>query len=161
MKIPSKRKLPDRLGQALFRACERGSIDTAQKLISGRAAPIDYQDSNKNTPLMAAAWNGHTEIVRLLLQHGADVALINHFGFTAQAQGVEPFDAIKLAAWAKSGKSTAEICAVQFLLSVWNPSEARDDVFGLKYFDLHEAMEVWDRHHQQAFAGWCEEPWRP
>jgi hypothetical protein len=33
---------------------------------------VDRRDTNGVTPLMAAAWNGDTELVQLLLQRGAD-----------------------------------------------------------------------------------------
>ena len=77
------------------------------------------------------------------------------------ADGVEPFDAVGLAEWAKGGKSHGQICAAQFILSVWNVVESQAESYGLPYFDLHEAFGVWDRHHQQAFVGWAEEPWWP
>jgi hypothetical protein len=87
--------------------------------------------------------------------------LAQAFPTLVDAAGVEPFDAAELAEWARGGKSTGEVAAVQFVLSVWNYPEARDGRLGLPYFDLHQAFGVWDRHHQQAFLGWAEEPWWP
>jgi ankyrin repeat protein len=41
------------------------------------ALPTDVQDDDGNTPLMPAAYQGHAETVRLLIQRGADVNLPN------------------------------------------------------------------------------------
>lgn len=87
--------------------------------------------------------------------------LARAFPSLRQADGIEPFDASDLAQWALGGKSHGESCSVRFILSVWNCTEARDGAFGLPYFDVQEALGVWDRHHQQAFAGWVEAPWWP
>jgi hypothetical protein len=39
--------------------------------------PTDVQDDDGNTPLMLAAYHGHAETVRLLIQRGADLNLPN------------------------------------------------------------------------------------
>lgn len=39
--------------------------------------PVDVQDDEGNTPLMLAAYHGHTETVRALIGRGADVDLRN------------------------------------------------------------------------------------
>lgn len=44
---------------------------------------INYQDKTKFTPLMSAAYNGHVNLVELLLKHGADASLKNVDGETA------------------------------------------------------------------------------
>ena len=39
--------------------------------------PADVQDENGNTPLMLAAYHGHSATVRMLVERGADVDLRN------------------------------------------------------------------------------------
>jgi len=53
-------------------AAATGSINAAKKLIE-LGTPIDIDDGHGNTPLIAAAFNGFTEICDLLLQHGAEI----------------------------------------------------------------------------------------
>jgi hypothetical protein len=48
-------------------------------------------------------------------------------------------------------------CALQFIGSVWNPSEKRK----CGKFDLHEALGVWDEEHRAAFTAWASDPWWP
>ena len=40
--------------------------------------PVDVRDDDGNTPLMLAAYHGHTATVRTLVERGADVDLPNH-----------------------------------------------------------------------------------
>jgi ankyrin repeat protein len=46
-------------------------------------AKIDYQTDEGTSALMIAAANGHTQIVRLLLNKGANASLKNKFDKTA------------------------------------------------------------------------------
>ena len=50
----------------------------------GKARCIDAQDKWRVTPLMLASLNGNGECVLLLLRHGADIALADHKGLTAE-----------------------------------------------------------------------------
>jgi ankyrin repeat protein len=45
-----------------------------EELIKG-GANVDVMDVRGQTPLAQAAWNGHTEVARLLLDAGADPEL--------------------------------------------------------------------------------------
>lgn len=57
-------------------------------------AYIDAESPNKTTPLMMAARYGHPDLVRLLLEEGADPSLRNQQGLTAAdfARGAERAD---------------------------------------------------------------------
>ena len=58
---------------ALVFACENGHRAIADELVR-RGASLDYQHGDFNlTPLAAAAYRGHVELVDFLLAHGADV----------------------------------------------------------------------------------------
>lgn len=41
---------------------------------------LDSMDAENRTALRAASWSGHEEIVKILLQHGANVNLTDHEG---------------------------------------------------------------------------------
>ncbi|KAL7983252.1 hypothetical protein Chor_000128 [Crotalus horridus] len=47
--------------------------NTVQKLLSQNLVSINVQDEDQYTPLHRAAYNGHMEVVRELIAHGADV----------------------------------------------------------------------------------------
>lgn len=66
-------------------AATYASVEAAKVLLAANANP-NAVDSNGNTPLMRAAVSGaeqSAELVRLLLEHGANPALRNHEGKTA------------------------------------------------------------------------------
>jgi hypothetical protein len=48
-----------------------------------RGVDVNHQDGQGSTPLMAAAWHGHPEVVKLLLRHGARTDLKDREGETA------------------------------------------------------------------------------
>ncbi|EGZ22543.1 hypothetical protein PHYSODRAFT_497418, partial [Phytophthora sojae] len=55
---------------ALYIACEHGHAEVAELLVT-HGADIELPDERGWTPLMAAAWKDHVDVVQLLLQHGA------------------------------------------------------------------------------------------
>jgi hypothetical protein len=66
-------------GEALSRAANSGNASIVQ-LLAGRGVPIDVRDGNGWTPLMSAAWQGHTATVAYLLELGADRHLADDTG---------------------------------------------------------------------------------
>jgi len=75
---------------ALHYAASSGSIPIIQRLLD-ESAFIDAESPNKTTPLMMAARSGHTAVVKLLLEEGADPTLKNEADMVAadfaRAQG--------------------------------------------------------------------------
>jgi len=67
---------------ALHYAAASGSTELVALLLD-RSAYIDAESPNKTTPLMMAAWQGHADAVRLLLEEGADPRPKNLRGMTA------------------------------------------------------------------------------
>lgn len=57
--------------EALRKAAIKGNLRRVQRLL-GEGAEVDYKDVNGLTPLYFAAGHGFTDIVRLLLERGAD-----------------------------------------------------------------------------------------
>lgn len=48
------------------------------QLLVQHGCQLDSVDAENRTALRAAAWSGHEEIVKILLQHGANVNLTDH-----------------------------------------------------------------------------------
>lgn len=96
-----------------------------------------------------------------------------------KADGVEPFDAEKLDAWACSGApSHGGLYAARFILAMWS---GRAGVVGKPRrdkkswngewrfpintswrcgpFDIIDALGTWDDYHRSAFIEWAVNPW--
>lgn len=72
------------------RAVQRGEVEELRRLIAASAAdnspvdsPIDSKDKHGQTALMLAAMKGHTEVVRLLVQNGADLNVTAKYNLSA------------------------------------------------------------------------------
>jgi ankyrin repeat protein len=67
---------------ALLWAAEHGQEATAQKLLK-RKANIQATNENAEAPLLLAAGNGHMEVVKMLLDEGAEINARGDFHATA------------------------------------------------------------------------------
>ena len=57
---------------ALWNFAEKGNLPMCAQLLT-RGHPVDLRDPDTgHTPLMFAAFHGHLEVTKLLLDHGAD-----------------------------------------------------------------------------------------
>jgi ankyrin repeat protein len=69
---------------ALHLACFYGQEEVVQRLLeAGADFSVRARNEQGSTPLQEAAGNGHSDIVLLLLAHGAEVDTRNHQGWTA------------------------------------------------------------------------------
>ncbi|QWD77199.1 ankyrin repeat domain-containing protein [Polynucleobacter sp. MWH-Svant-W18] len=66
----------------LHYASARGQVSVAEFLLS-EGAIVDSRSLNDTTPLMMAVQSGNEQMVKLLLDKGADIQLRNSLGFTA------------------------------------------------------------------------------
>uniref|UniRef100_A0A7S0TU17 Ankyrin repeat protein n=2 Tax=Hemiselmis andersenii TaxID=464988 RepID=A0A7S0TU17_HEMAN len=71
-----KKKLPD---DVILTPCYRGDVDRVKELLSGKFGKVDVHacDALGNTGLHLAAFNGHLEVMTLLIQGGADPNVVN------------------------------------------------------------------------------------
>ncbi|KAJ5111467.1 hypothetical protein N7532_002002 [Penicillium argentinense] len=93
---------PDVAGTSpLHAAVERNNISIVRTLLSGsRTADVNATDTHGQTPLFTAVLQGHSELVAVLLECGADPSLRCAEGLTALDQGLQ---------WQPDGKATAEL----------------------------------------------------
>jgi len=71
-------------GRLLIAADEAGSVSRVNLLLALGADPnARAKEGHAVTPLQHAAWAGHVEVARVLLDHGADVNAVDECGKTA------------------------------------------------------------------------------
>ncbi len=74
--------------QTLLKSAEFGYLDEVKHWLTPKlfglikAADVNLRDENQNTPLILAAQNGHTHVVKLLLEKGAGVNAKNIESYT-------------------------------------------------------------------------------
>jgi uncharacterized protein len=71
--------------QQLCDACHRGDLEAATALLDGPQPPHPSVGggSSGRTPLMDASFNGHKDVVKMLLDRGADIHVRCKLGYTA------------------------------------------------------------------------------
>ena len=74
---------------ALIDAAEGGWTDIVELLLAAPDINVNAKDEDGGTPLMAAAYEGHTATVELLLAAGADVNVKDGWNKTALTEAVE------------------------------------------------------------------------
>lgn len=78
--------------------------------------------------------------------------------------GVRPWRPLEFARAGLRGKSTAELQAGLFVLSVWSAGRIpwfSGEPYRLGVFDAVAAFAVWDQEHRDAFLRWCDDPFWP
>jgi ankyrin repeat protein len=60
----------------LMKAVKNNEVASVRKLVE-RGIDVDELDANQDAPLIVAAYKGYTEIVKLLLEAGADVSVVD------------------------------------------------------------------------------------
>jgi len=81
-KAPHSQPVSEEIGK-LFKACAKGDTAAVKALIeSNGKLDLSTMDDEGNTPLHWAAVGGHVELVKVLLQFGANVEIKSRDGFT-------------------------------------------------------------------------------
>jgi hypothetical protein len=84
--------------------------------------------------------------------------LAHSFVSLEQADGVEPWDAERLDAWACApNRSRSAVHAARFVLHVFDRAVA----WRCGPFDVVDAVREWDAAHRDAFLVWVLRPWWP
>jgi ankyrin repeat protein len=61
----------------LLEAAKSGNVNTTKRWVHCTNDSCTSDDVNRDTPLTHAAWDGHVEVVRVLLEGGADIQRVN------------------------------------------------------------------------------------
>ncbi|KAG5898407.1 hypothetical protein JTB14_030385 [Gonioctena quinquepunctata] len=72
--IDESRNPEDGLSHEILQACEEGKLGTVKTLIENHPNLINATDKDKYTPLHRACYSNHVDIVRYLIQKGADLS---------------------------------------------------------------------------------------
>jgi len=81
--VSSRKAMLDHIGWTpLHYACSRGHLEVAQFLLANGAI-VDSMSPGNTTPLMMAVQSGNEQLVKLLLDKGADIKVRNTNGLTA------------------------------------------------------------------------------
>ncbi|XP_072031542.1 NAD-capped RNA hydrolase NUDT12-like [Amphiura filiformis] len=80
--IPGSPDITKRLSDELLKSASSGDVARVTRLLAG-LANVNVADAQGWTSLMFASRNGHEKIVRLLLEKGCNISLVNKSGQTA------------------------------------------------------------------------------
>ena len=80
-----------RLGNEFLKHAQQGNLNEIKKVIT-EGVNVNHSDGYGWTALMCASFAGHEDVVKYLLEHGANKSLVNSHGKTA-AQLAEGADA--------------------------------------------------------------------
>ncbi|XP_048242937.1 serine/threonine-protein phosphatase 6 regulatory ankyrin repeat subunit C-like [Haliotis rufescens] len=64
----------------LHLACQTGNVEVVKYVLSQDLVDINSRGWYSKTPVMLAAWEGHRDVVELLVNNGADVSLVDKGG---------------------------------------------------------------------------------
>lgn len=67
----------------LYKAVQRKHEAIVKLLLNDKRVNPNFGDNYGWTPLIQAAWDGNVVVVRMLLEAGVDVGVVNTRGFTA------------------------------------------------------------------------------
>lgn len=71
------------LCNSVLKAAESGNLDALRQLVSTTSELVNCRDADDYTPLHRACYNNHTEVIKYLLENGANI-------FAKSSEGWEP-----------------------------------------------------------------------
>lgn len=89
---------PEVASQNLLKACREDDEETAMEYLESKQIKVDYEDSEKWTPLMWACCNGNEKLVLILLkEHNAAAMYLQHKEEQEEDHTSDPFKKPKIA----------------------------------------------------------------
>ncbi|XP_067653717.1 ankyrin repeat, PH and SEC7 domain containing protein secG-like [Haliotis asinina] len=74
--------LVDKFGNnVLHHACIGGDLETVKLILSQNVMYINSRGNESRTPLMEAAWSEHRDVVKLLVDRGANLSLVDEYSY--------------------------------------------------------------------------------
>ncbi|XP_046326546.2 ankyrin repeat domain-containing protein 50-like [Haliotis rufescens] len=64
----------------LHYACTNGNLSWVRRILAEGTVDINSRGSNNETPILKAAWQGHHQVVELLVERGADLSVVDVVG---------------------------------------------------------------------------------
>lgn len=106
----------------IHEACQDGDIDTVRKLVANDPSLVDADDEHQWRPIFHAALHRRTDVVRFLIESGADLAA--HDGYVLHYAGEVPGNKEIVALLVTYGALDAHVCppddlSRQFLASLF------------------------------------------
>jgi len=71
------------MSDKLYDAARNGNFEEVERLLAKGGVDLEYKDRDGRTPIIRAAYNGHTRIVYTLFISGADLHATTDDGTTA------------------------------------------------------------------------------
>ncbi|XP_046543577.1 uncharacterized protein LOC124253782 isoform X8 [Haliotis rubra] len=72
---------PSQADHDLYYASSDGDLEAVERILSAGHVDINNRGEWSRTPVMAAAWRGHRDVVEILVSRGADVSLVDDSGY--------------------------------------------------------------------------------
>ena len=144
-------------GETVLMTCARGGVVDAVTPLLARAVDVNVGESTHGqTAVMWAAWEGHTDVVRTLVEHGADVDARTTTGYTALLFAAREGDRettealleagadINAAAWDGTTALVVATIRRQTAHAAFLLSHGADPDLGPGFTPLHWAAGKWD-----------------
>ena len=130
------------LSQSIHDACRKGDLDAVRKMVASDPALVDADDSHEWRPVFHAALERHIDVVRFLIESGADISA--HDGYVLHYAAEVPNNKEMVALLVTYGALDAHVRPADDL--------SRQFLASLFLGDNGRVRSMLDRHRQLASA---------
>jgi ankyrin repeat protein len=111
----------------MLQVAAKGETARVKELLS-KGVDVNMRGADRNTPIMEAAYGGHLDTVKLLLDHGADLSAKKNDGSDARglAHGQDVIDLIKNVSVLVEAASKGDIDGLKALIDKGTPVNGLD-----------------------------------